>query len=207
MSNQNDGNQPGGGQQQGGQQQGGQQEGGGDWGNDDGWGNQPDPQPTGEPSAQQTPGPQGPQQPSGGEWSGGHANNPNPQTATTDQSNQGWGQGQAQPNANADFGNQQQGGQMQAQPPSQAPQSGGADDLTTNDIIAIVLSFFFPGVGHMMLGQTTKGIVMLAVFVFTCGGLGLLPFASIFDAFLLAKTVKYRAVDDWEFFPDMNQHH
>jgi hypothetical protein len=201
MSDQNDGNQPGGGQQGGGQQQG-----GGDWGNNDGWGNQPKPQPTGEPSPQETPGPQGAQQPSGGEWSGGHANNPNPQTSTADQQNQGWGEGQAQPNANAGWdNNQQQGGQMQAQPPSQAPQSGG-DDLETNDIIAIVLSFFFPGVGHMMLGQTTKGVVMLAVFLFTCGGLGLLPFASVFDAFLLAKTVKYRAVDDWEFFPDMNEH-
>lgn len=185
MSNENDGNQPGGGQQQG----------GGDWGNDDGWGDQPQQQ-----QQQPSPGVQGQPQQGGGQWGGGQAGNQ--QTATPNQPNQG----QAQPNANAGFGNQQQGGQMQAQPPSQAPQSGGADDLTTNDIIAIVLSFFFPGVGHMMLGQTTKGIVMLAVFVFTCGGLGLLPFASIFDAFLLAKTVKYRAVDDWEFFPDMNEH-
>ncbi|MGM0554781.1 MAG: hypothetical protein ACQEVA_00195 [Myxococcota bacterium] len=200
MSDQNDGNKPDG-PQQGGPQQGGPQQGGGDWGNNDGWGDQSKPQPTGEPSSQQTPGPQGAQQPAGGEWSGGHANNPNPPTSTADQQNEGWGQGQAQPNANL---NNPQGGQMQQQPPSQAPQSGS--DLNNNDIIAIILAFFLPGVGQMMLGQKTKGIVLLGVYIVTCFGLGLLPWASVIDAYLAAKTAKYRALDEWEFFPDMNQH-
>lgn len=198
MSDQNDGNKPGG------PQQGSQQQSGSDWGNNDGWGNQPQPQPTGEPSAQDTPGPQGPQQPSGGEWSGGHANNPNPPTSTANQQNEGWGQGQAQPNANEGWGNQQ-GGQMQQQPPSQAPQ-GSVDGLDNNDIIAILAAFFLPGLGQLILGQKTKGIVMIAITIVTCYLGGLVSLASAVDAYLAAKTKKYRQLDEWEFFPDMNRH-
>jgi TM2 domain-containing membrane protein YozV len=100
-------------------------------------------------------------------------------------------------------------GQPLSQPPSQPPntqlQSSG-QKLDNNDIVAMVISAFFPGVGHMMLGQTVKGIVILAASVFTCGGMGLLWVAAIVDCYLLAMTRKYRQVDDWEFFPDMNKH-
>lgn len=108
------------------------------------------------------------------------------------------------------------------QPPQPQPQpgqygqgqmQGGGGPLQTtkpklenDDIIAIVVNLFFPGVGQMMLGQTTKGIVILAVSFFTCGGAGLLWVAVIIDAYLVAMTRKYRPLDDWEIFPDMNKH-
>ena len=91
---------------------------------------------------------------------------------------------------------QGQGGPLQTTKPK----------LDNNDIIAIVLNLFFPGVGQMMLGQTVKGIVILAVSFFTCGGAGLLWVAVILDAYLVAMTRKYRPLDDWEIFPDMNKH-
>jgi len=78
--------------------------------------------------------------------------------------------------------------------------------LDNNDIIALVVSLFLPGVGHMMLGQTLKGIVVLAASFFTCGGFGLIWIAVILDIYLVAMTRKYRELGDWEFFPDANQH-
>lgn len=78
--------------------------------------------------------------------------------------------------------------------------------LDNNDIIAIVINAFLPGVGQMMLGQTTKGIVILAISFFTCGGAGLLWVAVLIDAYLVAMTRKYRQLDDFEIFPDMNKH-
>jgi len=74
--------------------------------------------------------------------------------------------------------------------------------LENEDIIAIILSAFLPGVGHMMLGQTTKGIVILLVNLVTCWGLGLLWIAVTIDAYLVAMARKVRTLDDWEFFPD-----
>lgn len=75
-------------------------------------------------------------------------------------------------------------------------------DLETNDVVAIVLSFFFPGVGHMMLGQVKKGIVILVAVILTCGLGYVLALLAVVDALCLAQTRKVRQVDDWEFFPD-----
>ncbi|MBA2661514.1 MAG: hypothetical protein H0U74_04420 [Bradymonadaceae bacterium] len=96
---------------------------------------------------------------------------------------------------------QQGGGPMMHQPPGQ----GGKPQLEGNDILAIALSFFFPGVGQIILGQTTKGIVMIAVTFFTCGMLGLIPIAAVLDAYTVAMAKKQRAVGEWEFFPDFNK--
>ncbi len=78
--------------------------------------------------------------------------------------------------------------------------------LENEDIIAMVLTFIFPGVGHMMLGQVKKGILILAGTFFTCGTGYLLSIVFAVDAYLVAMTKKYRPVDDWEVFPDMNKH-
>jgi TM2 domain-containing membrane protein YozV len=141
-----------------------------------------------EPEDWQSPGAQGPREPQGGEWSGGHAN---------EQTDQAWGEGPGHP----------QGGQVQQpqldQPPARQQQST-KPKLENNDIIAIVISIFFPGVGQMMLGQTTKGIVVLLVTFFTCAVGGLLPIAAALDAYCVAMAKKKRPVDEWEFFPDMN---
>jgi len=73
--------------------------------------------------------------------------------------------------------------------------------LETKDYLAIILSLFLPGVGHMMLGQVVKGIVIFAVTVCTCAGGGLLLVAVALDAFCVARALKERPVGDWEFFP------
>jgi len=87
------------------------------------------------------------------------------------------------------------------QPPVHQPKTG--EPMDSNDIIAIILAWFLPGVGQIMLGQKTKGIVVLAVSIFTCYGGGLLAIASVIDAICLAKARKYRPIDEWEFFPDI----
>lgn len=73
--------------------------------------------------------------------------------------------------------------------------------------VMAALSFFFPGLGQLLCGQTAKGAVLLvvgfALNLVTGGIVGLLfcPLAST-DAFLVAKS-KQRgdAVQDWSFFP------
>lgn len=74
--------------------------------------------------------------------------------------------------------------------------------LETNDIVAIVLSFFLPGVGHIMLGQKTKGIVILAVTILTCGVGYIASVLVALDAYLVAQVIKERPVGDWEIFPE-----
>ena len=103
-------------------------------------------------------------------------------------------------------------GQPGQVPPTQMQPPGGGQlqqtkpKLENDDIIAMVLTFFLPGVGHMMLGQTTKGIVILVGTIFTCGVGYMLTILFAVDAYLVAMTKKYRQVDDWEVFPDMNKH-
>lgn len=78
---------------------------------------------------------------------------------------------------------------------------GRATSLETTDWIAIALSLLLPGVGHVMLGQVVKGLVILLV-VFATFGVGLLVSAVVaLDCYLVAKARKGRAVGDWEFFP------
>lgn len=91
---------------------------------------------------------------------------------------------------------QQQGGELQKTKPK----------LENNDLVAIIINLFFPGVGQMILGQTVKGIAIFIASVVTCGGMGLLWIAVLIDAYLVAMTRKYREVGDWEVFPDMNKH-
>ena len=75
------------------------------------------------------------------------------------------------------------------------------ETLDTTDIVAIVLSVVAPGVGHVILGQTVKGLVILLAVVATLG-VGLLVSAvAALDCYLLAKARKERVVGPWEFFP------
>ena len=67
--------------------------------------------------------------------------------------------------------------------------------------MAIVLSIFFPGVGHMMLGQVGKGIAILASMILSCGILSLLWPVVIIDTVMVAQAKKKRPLGDWEFFP------
>ena len=123
-------------------------------------------------------------------------------------SNNDWQQGPSDPQPQRQRQQQQQQNppdpfqdRQYDQPPVHQPNT--TPTLDTNDIIAIILAWFLPGVGQMMLGQTTKGIVVLLVSIFTCYGGGLLSIASVIDAICLAKARKYRPIDEWEFFPDI----
>ncbi len=73
--------------------------------------------------------------------------------------------------------------------------------LDNNDIIAIVLSLFFPGAGHIMLGQTTKGIAIIAAMILSCGIAAIAWPVVLIDVVMLAQAKKKRPVDDWELFP------
>jgi TM2 domain-containing membrane protein YozV len=73
--------------------------------------------------------------------------------------------------------------------------------LDNNDFVALLVTWFVPGAGHMMLGQTTKGLAILAANFLTCGGLGLLWVFTVVDAYFLAMARKKRPVGDWEFLP------
>lgn len=81
-------------------------------------------------------------------------------------------------------------------------QSGPLATLETNDIVAIVLSVFVPGVGHILLGQKVKGIAILGAVILSCGVGYIVSLLIAADALCVARTKKERAVGDWEFFPE-----
>lgn len=87
---------------------------------------------------------------------------------------------------------------MTHQPPHHMTTANQPD---SNDIIAIILSVFLPGVGHIMLGQVTKGIVILVATFVTCGLGYIFSVIVALDAYMVAMARKNRPVDDWEFFP------
>jgi len=80
-----------------------------------------------------------------------------------------------------------------------------SNQLEQNDIIALVVSFFFPGFGHLMLGQTAKGLAiffgLIAITVVTCGIGALAAPLALVDAYMVTMAQKKRPVGDWEFFP------
>ena len=70
-----------------------------------------------------------------------------------------------------------------------------------NSLVCAVVSFFFPGVGQILAGQLLKGLVLLGLTVFTCGGFGLLPFIAAADAYMIAeRRGRGETVGDWQFF-------
>ena len=75
------------------------------------------------------------------------------------------------------------------------------DKLETEDVLALALSLFVPGVGHMMLGQVPKGLAILAATYLSCGMGYLVSVIIVLDAYMVAMARKQRPVDDWEFFP------
>jgi TM2 domain-containing membrane protein YozV len=83
----------------------------------------------------------------------------------------------------------------------QTAREGWLASLDSTDLLAIGLSLLLPGAGHIILGQTVKGLVILLL-VFATLGVGLLVSVVVaLDCYLLAKARKQRTVGDWEFFP------
>jgi len=75
-------------------------------------------------------------------------------------------------------------------------------ELDVVDVLAIILSVLAPGIGHIVLGQVLKGVVILALVIASCG-VGYLVSAIIaLDAFMVARARRVRQVGDWEMFPD-----
>ena len=74
--------------------------------------------------------------------------------------------------------------------------------LNGKDILAIVLSLFAPGLGHVVLGQTLKGLTIFALVLATLGVGYLVGFVAALDAYLVAKALKCRTVGLWETFPE-----
>jgi TM2 domain-containing membrane protein YozV len=107
----------------------------------------------------------------------------------------------------------QQPQQPAPQAPSVAPQPGQMQQqakikhtLETNDMIPIILSIFLPGVGHIMAGQTMKGLAIIAGVIFTCGVGYTISLLVAADAYFVVMCKKDRPVGDWEFFPDYNRY-
>jgi TM2 domain-containing membrane protein YozV len=84
----------------------------------------------------------------------------------------------------------------------QIESSGSSANLETSDIVAIVLSIFLPGVGHILLGQKTKGLAILAAVILSCGVGYLVSAIVAIDAYLVARVQKERAVGEWEILPE-----
>ncbi len=76
--------------------------------------------------------------------------------------------------------------------------------LDSKEKKALIASFLLPGVGHLLIGQTVKGIGALLLLLLTVGiGWVLLAPCALIDAFLVIRARKRRSVDDLEFFPDI----
>ena len=85
-----------------------------------------------------------------------------------------------------------------------APNTGlkqNTDQLDSNDAIALVVTLILPGIGHLMLGQTQKGLAIFALTFFTCGLSYFAVLLVIYDAYMVALARKKRPIQEWEFLP------
>ena len=78
----------------------------------------------------------------------------------------------------------------------------GTEPLDAHDLIAIVISVFIPGVGHIFLCLKAKGLLILAAVVISLGVGYVLSCIIAVDALLVARTRKFRPVADFECFPE-----
>jgi hypothetical protein len=74
--------------------------------------------------------------------------------------------------------------------------------LDLSDVTAIVLSIILPGLGHVILGQPLKGLVIFAAVMASCGVGYVISVLIAIDAYLVATVRKERAVGPWEIFPE-----
>jgi len=101
-----------------------------------------------------------------------------------------------------------------SQPPAQFGQSGGpvatpeqgGPALESDDKLALGVTFFVPGVGHILSGQIPKGIVIMLIVLVTLGlsWIVMMP-AAMADLFLVIRAKKRREVGNFEFFPDYKE--
>ncbi len=75
-------------------------------------------------------------------------------------------------------------------------------ELDLTDFIAVVLSVFAPGLGHIILGQVAKGLTIMALTILSCGVGYIVSALVALDCFMLARARRTRSVGDWEIFPE-----
>lgn len=80
--------------------------------------------------------------------------------------------------------------------------SGHSSELDVTDILAVILSVVAPGLGHVILGQVAKGLVIMALVIASCGVGYLISALIALDAYMVARARRTRNVGDWELFPD-----
>ncbi|HEY0159643.1 MAG TPA: hypothetical protein VGF28_20310 [Thermoanaerobaculia bacterium] len=99
-------------------------------------------------------------------------------------------------------------------PPTPPPAGGGGGDVIypatppKDPILVLILNLFLAGVGSIILGQKTKGIVAIVTWFIiaipTCGaGSGLVAIVMAVDGYLQAQQLQQgRPVGQWTFFSD-----
>lgn len=71
----------------------------------------------------------------------------------------------------------------------------------TDPVLAAILSLLLPGVGQLIIGQTAKGALLLAIGLLSCGMGGVLNVVAAIDAYLIAGRLRRgETIQDWQFF-------
>lgn len=83
-----------------------------------------------------------------------------------------------------------------------SPNFSSPTEFDGTDILAIVVSVLAPGLGHVILGQVAKGLVIMALVIASCGVGYIVSAIVALDAFMVAKARRRRAVGLWETFPE-----
>ncbi|MCC6903562.1 MAG: hypothetical protein IT377_31630, partial [Polyangiaceae bacterium] len=74
-----------------------------------------------------------------------------------------------------------------------SPTLSTQSELDGTDVLAIIVSVLAPGLGHVILGQVAKGLLIMALVIASCG-VGYIVSAIIaLDAFFVAKARRRRA--------------
>ena len=74
--------------------------------------------------------------------------------------------------------------------------------LDGTDLVAIVLSVLAPGLGHVILGQVAKGLVIMALVIASCGVGYIVAAIGARDASSVAKARRRRTGGRWETLPE-----
>lgn len=72
----------------------------------------------------------------------------------------------------------------------------------TQQKVLLGVSLFIPGLAHVMIGQTKKGTLLFLTIFLTVGLLYVVSIVVAFDAYLVLRAQRYRAVGEFEFLPD-----
>ena len=72
----------------------------------------------------------------------------------------------------------------------------------TQQKVLLGVSLFVPGLAHVLIGQTKKGIIIFVAVFLTVGLIYLVSIVVAFDAYLVLRAQQYRVVGEFEILPD-----